>query len=236
MIRIAIVEDEEKQYRILNDHLLRFSEESGERFEITYFKDAVNFISDYCYNFDLIFMDIMMADLDGMKAAEKLRKVDENVALIFVTSMEQYAIQGYNVSALYFLLKPVQYNDFKLKMQRTVSYIAKVRKNDYLMLSLPGEKRKVFTKEIKYVEVFAHDVVFHTTDGEIHLRGTLSEYEKKLGENFFRINSCYIVNFDFIGSIKDRSVVVGKEELNISYSRKKAFMKALANYAARGGV
>ena len=232
MIRIAIVEDEEVQYKILNEHLLRYEKESGECFEIEYFKDAVGFISDYSYNFDLIFMDIMMPDLDGMKAAERLRKVDENVALIFVTNMEQYAVQGYNVSALYFLLKPVKYNDFRLKMQRTVNYIAKSRKNDYLMLNLPGEKRKVFTKDIKYVEVFAHDVVFHTFEEEIHTRGTLSLFEKQLDGNFCRINSCYLVNLNYISSVKDRSIFIGEEELSISYARKKAVMKALAEHAS----
>lgn len=233
VIRVAIVEDEEAQYKLLNEHLRRYAEESGARFEIEYFKDAVNFISDYNYNFDLIFMDIMMPDLDGMKAAERLRKVDENVALIFVTSMEQYAIQGYDVAALYFLLKPIIYGDFKVKMQRTVDYIVKVQKNDYLLLNLPGEKRKVFTKEIRYVEVFAHDVVFHVADEEIHIRGTLSEYEKKLGSNFCRINSCYLVNLNYISSVKDRSIFIGETELGISYARKKTLMKALADFASK---
>lgn len=232
-LRVAIVEDEESQYKILNEYLLRFAEESGECLEIEYFNDTVGFISDYCYNFDLIFMDIMMPDLDGMKAAEKLRKMDENVALIFVTNMEQYAIQGYNVSALYFLLKPVQYSDFKLKMKRTVEYIAKVQKNDYLILSLPGEKRKVFVKDIKYLEVFAHDVVFHTVGEELHVRGTLSEYEKKLGGTFCRINSCYLVNLNFVSEVRDRSIFIGNDKLSISYARKKTLLKALADYASK---
>lgn len=236
MIRVAIVEDEKIQYKILNEHLLRYAEESGEHFEISYFPEAVNFISDYNYNFDLIFMDIMLPDLDGMKAAERLRRLDENVALIFVTNMEQYAVQGYNVSALYYLLKPIKYNDFRLKMKRTLEYIAKSQKNDYIMLNLPGEKRKLFTREIRYVEVFAHDVVFHTGEEEIHIRGTLLEFEKKLGDNFCRINSCYLVNLNHISSVKDRSVLIGKEELNISFARKKAVLKALADYASKMGV
>ncbi|MGN0806744.1 MAG: LytR/AlgR family response regulator transcription factor, partial [Candidatus Coproplasma sp.] len=147
MIRIAIVEDEKQQYEILNSYLQRYGAENGETFDVRYFLDAVEFVSDYRYDFDLIFMDIMMPDLDGMKAAEKLRAIDGKVPLIFVTNMAQYAIQGYSVSARYFLLKPVNYDDFAIKMKDTLLYIKKEQSNAFLILDIPYEKRKIYEKD-----------------------------------------------------------------------------------------
>ncbi|MGN0806241.1 MAG: LytR/AlgR family response regulator transcription factor, partial [Candidatus Coproplasma sp.] len=93
-----------------------------------------------------------------------------------------------------------------------------------------------YEKDIIYLEVFAHDIVFHLYEGEIHVRGTLSEYEKKLSPQMFcRINSCYIVNLSCITAIKNMSVLIRDIELRISYSRKKALMRAFSNYVAEKG-
>lgn len=233
MIRIAIVEDEVQEYEILHRYLMRYGQEKSILFEIEYFPNAVDFVSDYHYGFDLIFMDIVMPDFNGMQAAERLRRVDAEVSLIFVTNMAQFAIQGYNVSARYFILKPVKYSDFAQKLELTIIDIEKNRNNNFIMLNLPYEKRRIFERDIKYVEIFAHDVIFHTYTEDVHVRGTLAEYEKKLNQKkFCRINSCYLVNLDFVTAVKERSVFIDDLELGISYARKKNLMKALAEYGS----
>lgn len=237
MIQIAIVEDKLRDYKLLNECLEKYEEEENEQFSVVYFKDAIDFVSDYHYTFDLIFMDIAMPDLDGIKAAEKIRKKDNNVELVFVTSMAQYAIQGYDVSARFFIVKPIVYEEFKDKMERIVSIIKKKRSDKFLILSRPREKVKVFCKDIRYIEVFQHDVVFHTSDEEIHVRSTLSEVEKKLDEpNFIRINSCYIVNLDFVSKVKESAVFIDDVSLPVSYAKKKAFMRAFADYVSSGKI
>lgn len=236
MIRIAIVEDCEQDYKNLYGLLTRYGGEKSGQFDIKYFPDAVDFVSDYQCAFDVVFMDIMMPDLNGMDAVKKLRKMDEKVAIIFVTSMPQFAIEGYTVNALYYLLKPLSYADFALKMDNVLRYVARELSNEFLFLEPSFEKRKVYTKDIKYIEVFAHDVVFHLFKEEIHVRGTLSEYEKKLNPaRFCRINSCYIVNLDFVTAVRDMSVFIDDTELRMSYTRKKTLMKSLADFAGGGG-
>lgn len=233
MIRIAIVEDNERDYKELNDHIIRYGKEKAMDFDIKYFSDAVGFISDYQFEFDLIFLDIMMPDLSGINAAKKLRKIDDGVCIVFVTNMPQFAIEGYDVNAYYYLLKPLIYSDFAKKFGNVLTYILKETSGDFLFLEPPFEKRKVLTKEIKYIEVFAHDVVFHLFNEEIHVRGTLSEFEKKLDPSkFCRINSCYIVNLAYVTSIKNMSVYIDDTELRVSYTRKKVLIKALAKFAA----
>jgi len=235
MIRIAIVEDNKRDYEHLYELLARYSAEKSIAFDIQYFPDAVNFVSDYSYDLDLIFLDIMMPDLNGMNAAKKLRKMDENVGIIFVSSMPQFAIDGYTVNAIYYLLKPLSYADFSEKLSKALARIEKLSNDGFLYLELSFEKRKIGLKEIRYVEVFAHDVVFHLFGEELHVRGTLSEYEKQLdSRRFCRINSCYIVNLAYVTAVREMSVFVGETELRMSYSRKKNLMKSLADFAAGG--
>lgn len=235
MTRIAIVEDSKRDYENLNELLLRYSSEKGEIFDIKYFPNAVDFISDYSYDLDLIFLDIMMPGFSGMDAAKDLRKFDEGVTLIFVTNMPQFAIEGYNVNASFYLLKPLSYPELSDKMDKALAKIAKESSNDFLLLKPSFEKRKVFMKDIKYVEVFAHDVIFHLFQDDVHVRGTLSEYEKLLDpRRFCRVNSCYIVNLTYVTAVRDTSVFIGDTELKMSYARKKPLMEALAGFAGGG--
>lgn len=235
MKRIAIVEDNKNEYNNINELLNRYSREKNEAFDIDYFPDAVNFISDYPCNYDLIFLDIMMPDLDGISAAKKLRKMDENVVIVFVTNMPQYALEGYDVNAFYYLIKPLSYASFAVKLDNILAYIAKQADNDFLFLEPSFEKRKVYMKDIRYIEVFAHDVVFHLFLDEIHVRGTLAGFEKMLDPvRFCRINSCYIVNLSYVTAVRNMSVYIDDTELRMSYTRKKILMKALAEFVGGG--
>ena len=234
MVKIAIIEDEERDYLKLKQCLDRYSKEQNVFFDIARFNDAVNFVSDYNYSFDLIFLDIMMPDINGMQAAEKIRQIDKDVTLIFVTNMEQFAVQGYNVAARYFILKPFNYEDFAQKLGNTLTYISKNKKEEVLMLHLPfDEMRKINVKDIRYIEVFSHDIIIHLFEGEIKMRGRLSDFEKQLNPHtFFRVKSCYIINLSCVKAVKDGTVSLGDVELNVSHARKKALLKALSEYIA----
>lgn len=232
MVRIAIVEDNRRDYENLNGLLLRYSSEKGRPFDIKYFPNAVDFISDYSYDLDLVFLDIMMPGFSGMDAAKDLRKFDESVTIIFITNMPQFAIEGYNVNASFYLLKPLAYPEFSDRLDKALARIDREASSDFLLLKPAFEKRKVLMKDIKYVEVFAHDVIFHLFRDDIHVRGTLSEYEKLLDpRRFCRVNSCYIVNLTYVTAVKGSSVYIGDTELKMSYARKKPLMEALAGFA-----
>ena len=109
MFRIAIVEDEDACARLLEDYIRRYGETAGDAFRTDRFPNGLEFIENYRPVYDVILMDIRMPLVDGMEAARRLRAQDEETALIFVTNMAQYAIKGYEVQALDFMLKPVQY-------------------------------------------------------------------------------------------------------------------------------
>ena len=112
MIRVAIVEDEDIAARQLEQCLQQYESGHDIRFSSCRFRDALEFLEQYQPLYDLIFMDIGMPGLDGMEAAVRLRAMDSVTPLIFVTSMVQYAVRGYEVDALDFVVKPVRYPTF----------------------------------------------------------------------------------------------------------------------------
>lgn len=233
LLSIAIVDDVRSEAEYLASFAKRYGQEYNERIEIAIFKSGFEFLDGYKAIYDAVFLDIEMPDMDGISTARKLRKFDENIIIIFVTNIAKYAIQGYSVGALDYLLKPPKYADIKMRM----NVISKRKRlNDYsIIIPYQGGERRLVSGEIIYVESRGHDIIFHTDGDEIFWRGTtLKRVESELTEHgFYRCNNCYLVNLKYCTQIKDNSVIVNGEELQISRSRKKGFMIALVN--ALGG-
>ena len=137
MIRIAIVEDEESYISVLKEYLERYKEESGEQIEVTVYHDGDEIAAFYRAQFDIILMDIEMKFIDGMTAAEEIRKVDSSVSILFITNAPQYAIRGYEVGALDYILKPVSYFTFSQKLGRAVSKLKK-RSRKWITIPVKG--------------------------------------------------------------------------------------------------
>lgn len=226
MIKVAIVEDDKNAQAVLTDFLQKYPRS----FSVRVFSSAVEFLSGFTPVYDIIFMDIDMPYLDGMSAARKLREHDPEVCLIFVTNMAKFAINGYEVSAFDFILKPVEYAVFKIKLDRVMRHLSTKTKRAIMVSS--GESRfKIPVTDIKYVEIIRHKIIYHTVHQNIVSYGTLKSVEEALGDPLFvRCNSCYLVNLRYVSAIKGDSVIVEDESLLMSSRRKSSFEKALADY------
>jgi len=234
MVRIAIVEDDKKYQEQINDYLLRYQKEFEVQIEISTFEDGTKIEENYRPVFDIILMDIEMPLMDGMTAAKRIRSVDSEVVIIFITNMAKYAIRGYEVHALDFVLKPINYFMFILKMDNAMKMVHR-KEGKCLLLNLENGIKKLSTGDIYYIEVINHSLYYHTIEGVIRYWGTLKDIETQLeGVPFKRCNTCYLVNLKYVSGVLQNTVVVAGEKLQLSRSKKKEFMQAVANYI--GGI
>lgn len=231
-LRAAVVEDEESSRRRIVGCLQRFGQEHGISVRVKEYADGEALLQGFRPEYDVLFLDIEMPRLDGMSAARQIRERDEQVTIIFITNMAQYAIHGYEVGALDFLLKPVSYEALEMRLQK-VCKLAQSRQESAIVLSLGAGLRKISVSELFYVELVGHDLIYHLRDQRLTLRGSMREAEEQLrGKPFFRCNSCYLVNLDHVRAVSEGMAVVGGERLQISRARKKAFLEALAAHLA----
>ena len=230
MISIAIVEDEDPCAKQMEEYLARFAAESGEEFETVRFCDGDEILENYRAQYDIILMDVQMKFMDGMTAAEEIRKVDPEVVIIFITNMAQYAIRGYAVDALDYVLKPVSYFAFSQRLERAIGRM-KRRARRYMTIAIRGGARKLDISRILYVESQGHNLVF-VTDGEEHTTtGTIREVEEKLESfGFFRCNKGCLVNLEHVDGVRDGCAIVSGRALPISRGRKNEFLAALTDY------
>lgn len=231
MVRIAVVEDDVPCAEKTRGYIENYGREAGEAFDVKIFPDGLALLDGYRPIFDIIFMDIEMPDLDGMATARKLRELDPVVIIIFVTNMAGYAIKGYEVEALDYMVKPVGYFNFTLKLKKALRKLGRAAE---VSVSVPQESgvMRLNSSQIRYVEVINHDLVYHTDTGAYETRGSLSETEKLLGgHGFARCNHCYLVNLRYVSGIREDCVVlVSGDALRISRPKKKAFLDALAGF------
>lgn len=230
MYRIAIVEDDRYQAGKLKDYLEQYSAEEGQEFEISVFYDGAQILENYVPKYDLILLDIQMPKVNGMDAAEKIREVDENVVLMFITNMAQYAIHGYSVGALDFVMKPITYYTFSMKVKRALKRVQK-KELPSILLNLSDGVKKLQVRQIYYLEVQNHMLHYYTDEGEIVVRGTLQSAEKALPEAVFaKCNHWYLVNLMHVTEVRKNTAVTGPYELEISRRNRAGFLKALTEF------
>lgn len=230
MIEIAIVEDNKEQAALLEAHIKRYASEHKTSVSVSVFYNVITFLEKYTAAYHIVYMDIMMPMMSGIDAAKLLREKDGKVILIFVTSMRQYAIHGYEVEATDFIVKPVTYPEFALKFTKNLSRLERERPSDVLIKTETGFVR-LLPSDIAYVAVKGHHCFYHTTKGEYRQYQTIKSAETALGKHgFMRCNNDLLVNLSYVTKIDGMHVVVNGDELPISYPRRKAFTAAVMQF------
>lgn len=230
MLRIAVVEDDKTYAAQLKEYLVRYGTEKNQKISVALFPDGEDIVTDYSAEFDIILMDVEMTFMDGMTTAERIREKDNEVVIIFITNMPQYAIQGYKVDALDYVLKPISYFAFSQRIDRALTRVKK-KEATYITVAQKGGKKKLNVDKICYVEVRDHDLIYHSTKGNIVTKSSMKEAEDTLGgTKFFRCNRCYLVNLEYVEDFRGNDVTVASDVIQVSRARKKAFMDALNDY------
>lgn len=237
MLKIAIVENDLEQPRRFEEYVAAFEKEYAEECSIISFFNGVDFLTDYTEDIDVVFMDIDMPLMDGMTAAKKLREKDDSVNIVFVTNLAQYALKGYKVNALDYLVKPVDYFEFAVELKK-IQRMKRATSGDFVWLNAQGILKRIPVTDIMYVEVMSHKVYVHTTKEAIVFRGSLKEMEDKLsGAMFSRCHNCFIVNLKYVTAVDGDILSLENTEskVYISRNRKTKFFEDLTNYVATYG-
>ena len=230
MYHIAIVEDEAEFSAQLQEYIKEYQKEHDVPMKVSVFSDGAEILADYQPLYDIILLDIEMPKVNGMEAAEQIRKMDADVVLMFITNMAAYAIRGYEVGALDFVMKPINYYTFSMKFTRAIKR-AKQKEERQILLSLSDGVKKLGIYQIYYVEVQNRMLHYYTDEGEYVMRGTMASVEQMLSPYpFVKCNHWYIVNLMHVSEVRKNTAVVGGYELEISRRNRTAFLKALTEY------
>ena len=235
MIKVAIVEDEMKEREKLRSYFEKLEKEIGTLYLLSFFSDGDKFLFDFHYGmYDLVLMDIELSSKDnGITVSEKLRKIDTDVILVFMTNLAQYAIEGYKVNAVDYIVKPISYFDFKARISSLSNDINSKHK-EKVLIQTDGKKIVVLINDIYYIETVSHSLIYHTKTGEYKAYGALKAVQTEL-ENFHfsMCNSCFLVNLEYVERVDGYMAMVMGNELQISHPRKKQFLKELSLFLGK---
>ena len=231
MINICIVEDEREHYEVLSNYISKCTGGDAGNYNVNWVTDGIDLVDDYKSQYDIIFLDIQMKHLNGMEAAEKIRAIDKEVVIIFITSTVQYAVQGYSVDALGYVLKPVPFVAFQKLFEKAIERVRARQKKTFIMISSEDKQLKLDCDSIVFIESQRNNVLIHCTDNEYVTLGPLKRFEEMLeGKGFSKCHNAYLVNLSKVEAVqKDEIVLSSGDRLHVSRARKKEFMVELTN-------
>lgn len=229
-MKIAVVDDSPRDLQLIKGYVERYFKENGGDYQVRTFENGLDFLDEEKLSFDIVFMDVEMPHLNGIETARNFRKRDKMAVLVFITNMAQYAIHGYEVDAIEYMVKPVEYYNFSDKMEKALRF---VKRDQEKTLLLHGQEvtARIPVSGIYYMEKERNYILFHTKEGDFRERGSMGEMEEKLaGSGFSRCITGCLVNLRYISKMSKDAVWVGNRCLPISRSQRKQFAKDFADF------
>lgn len=235
-MRIAICDDEKQVRQMLKKKIEKMSPDM----DIELFASGRELLLSGCHP-DILLLDIQMPGENGMETARQFRGRNEKTVLIFVTALEEYVFDAFDVGAFHYLVKPIE--DSKLCQvlknamaqvnQRAVGKNGSSREESYIVVKTKGITRKILLNDIIYAEVFNRNIVLHLKNEQIEYYGKLKELEAISGNAFFRTHRAYLVNLKYVTSYEAGKVYMKDKEVLLSKPNYSEFVKAFLHYHRR---
>lgn len=242
MYKVAIIDDEKGVAAELEALLREYGEEQKVEFQVRRYESGDAFLQSGDADPDIVLLDINMPGSNGIQVAKRIRRVNGEAIIIFCTNYAQYALNGYEVNALGYLIKPIKKGPFWRNLDRTLNVLRSKRKDKLLVRTKDGQI-VVNPADIVYIEVERHNLFFHiVTDkglAELRTRGTMREMCDRLQNlSFAQCSACYLVNMNRIASVHKGEVICeGGATLFISRKFQKDFMAQFMNFIEeQGGI
>ena len=237
MYRVLLVEDEEIELETLRDYIDWKKNGISRVFTARNGRRALECLEENMA--DIVITDIQMPGMDGMETARILRQKNERMVLIFVTAVEEYVFQAFDVAAFHYLVKPFSDEKFEEVVKRAVRSIKEYSENQldekYMMVQSGGSHMKVFLKDIVYAEVYNRKVIIHTRDTNIEYYGKLQELSEIAGADFFRTHRAYLVHFKYVQKYDANCVTMENGTALIAKQNYSEFVKQYLKYNQRKG-
>lgn len=202
MLNVAIVDDENVQTDLLFSLVNKWAIRNSIKVIINTFQDAESFLFSWYDNksFDVLLLDIQMSGMNGIDLAKNIRKSDDNLSIIFITGLSDYISDGYDVSALHYLLKPVQEDKLFACMDKAC--IKAKKDQPSIIVNVNGEVVRILEDELIFVEAFAHTIFLQSTKNSYEVKMSISSLEKSLNPTkFVRCHRSYIVGIRYVSKI-----------------------------------
>ena len=225
-MQIAICDDEKNVQELLRSKIVKQYPDA----DIIFFSSGEELLLS-AQHIDILFLDIQMTGKNGMETARELRKKDKNVILIFVTAIEEYVFQAFDVGAFHYILKPIDDTKFADVLCRAVDewrsqdMNVKEPESNYMMINRGGVHIKVIFDEIVYAEVFNRKVVIHKLNDVIEYYGKISDLEKLAEDSFFRPHRAYLINFKYVEKYDATTIYLEKGTVLMAKQNYPEFVK-----------
>lgn len=233
MLYVAICDDECVFVDHLTGLLNQYAAETGENIKVTAYYDGLDLIEKYDPSTDLIFLDIQMRLVNGLRAAESIRQKDEEVGIIFLTTLSQYGLEGYKYHAVNYIMKPIQYVRLKAEIDQWLKRHRKER-NPSIVISNDTGRYKVLLNSLSYVETCGRKLLLHTEQDNVICYKSMKEMENELRDKgFARCHTSCLVNLQYVKKANGKELqvqLITGETIRISQPKRKEFMEKLADY------
>lgn len=232
MYNVAIIEDKPDERDALIAELERYSKETGVMLQFSTFEDGFAFLDSYKPNYDFVFMDILMPGINGLDTSRQLRQIDPEVVLILITSLAQYAVDGYEVDALDFIVKPISWERLSQVMERVMRKLSNKSEKEIVLKVQASAFVRVPIKNIVYIYADEHMLTYVTTSGRYEIWDSLNRAHQALPEKqFYRISRGRIINLAYVKALSKDSVIMRTgESFPLPRGGKPKFIQAMDGF------
>ena len=229
-IKIALCDDEKTALAHLERDVRVWAEAAGHTLSLRTFPSAEAFLFAYeddC-TYDLLLLDVEMKELSGIDLAKRLRRAGSRAEIVFITSHFEFSGEGYEVDALHYLIKPVAQEKLAEVLSRAAERLAVQPAS--LVIQCEGETVKLYERDILYAESFLHDISIYTKGRDYRIKESISAFEARLGDGFYRTHRSYLVSLSHVTRISRGSVTVAGREIPLARGKYDAINRAFIAY------
>ena len=243
-MKLAICDDE----KVIRKYITGCVREVSEDIEIELFEDAEGIISPE-FDADILLLDIQMPGIDGMKAAEVLRRNGKKTVIVFVTALEEMVFNAFEVAAFRYIVKPFEKEKLIDVIKKSIDQAEEQqrqcdsdfgndmgKKDDHKVINIKagGVNTSVVLSEVAFAEIYDRMIVLHMKDGDtLEYYGRISELEKIAGQYFFRIHRAYLINLKYIKSYDSKHVEITGIDIPVARGKYLSLVKAYLSFQTR---